>query len=75
MVLEVEGINPVRLGWLPASLGVLGRWEVTCGLCRNRFSRLAWELMIGSRLSWVACPWCGTRNLLPNHPKVRSRQP
>lgn len=73
MALEVEGINPVRLAWLPSNLGIIGRWEVTCGFCRTRFARLAWELMIGSRMSWVACPDCGTHNLLPHHPKIRAR--
>lgn len=73
MVLKVEAINPVRLEWLPGNLGIIGRWEVTCGFCRIRFSRVAWELMIGSRLSWVGCPACGTRNLLPHHPEIRSR--
>lgn len=73
VALEVEAINPVRLGWLPSSLGIFGRWEVTCGFCRTRFARYAWELMIGSRMSWVACPACGTHNLLPHHPKIRAR--
>ncbi len=68
MTLEVDGINPVRHGWLPANLGVLARWEVTCGFCRERFARFAWDLPVGTRLSAVACPACGTRNRLPGHP-------
>jgi hypothetical protein len=73
MALEVEAINPVRLGWLPSNFGIFGRWEVTCGFCRTRFARFAWELMAGSRLSRVVCPECGTHNLLPHHPKIRAR--
>ena len=73
MALEMEGIDPVRFGWLPASLGIVARWEVTCGFCRTRFSRVRWELLTGSRLSWVACPACGTHNLLPHHPQIRAR--
>ncbi len=74
MALEVEAINPVRRSFLPANLGILATWEVTCGFCRTRFARLRWELMAGSRMSSVACPACGTHNLLPHHPKVRSRR-
>ncbi len=71
---EVEAINPVRFQWLPADLGIVARWEVTCGFCRTRFSRLRWELMFGTGMSWVGCPACGTHNLLPHHPKVRARR-
>lgn len=73
MALEVEAINPVRFSWLPSNLGIIARWEVTCGLCRTRFSRVVWELMIGSRMSRVVCPECGTHNLLPHHPSIRGR--
>jgi hypothetical protein len=73
VALEVEAINPVRSSWLPANLGIIARWEVTCGLCRTRFSRVLPELMIGSRMSWVGCPQCGTHNLLPHHPALRGR--
>ena len=73
VALELEAINPVRHGWLPAEFGILARWEATCGFCRTRFSRLVWELPVGSRLSAVACPGCGTRNLLPHHPSIRGR--
>lgn len=73
MALEVEAINPVRSGWLPANLGILARWEVTCGFCRTRFARFVWELLAGSRMSWVSCPACGTHNLLPHHPNVRRK--
>jgi hypothetical protein len=73
MALEVEAINPVRFSWLPSNLGILARWEVTCGFCRVRFARFVWELMAGSRLSRVTCPACGTHNLLPHHPVIRGR--
>ena len=73
MLLEIEAINPVRSTWLPGNFGILARWEVTCGFCRVRFARLVWELMIGSAMSSVTCPKCGTRNLLPHHPRVRGR--
>ena len=72
MALEVEAINPVRFSWLPG-FTVVARWEVTCGFCRTRFSRVVLELMVGSRMSWVACPKCGTHNLLPHHPSIRGR--
>ena len=39
MVLEIEAINPVRSSWLPGNLGILARWEVTCGFCRARLAR------------------------------------
>jgi len=68
--LEIEGINPVRtdswrsLHWVAR----LGRWEVTCGFCRNRFTST------GSTVrSSVFCPNCGTRNLLPHSPKLSRR--
>lgn len=73
MPLNVEGIDPVQLVWLPANLGIASRWEVTCGRCRKRFRRVLWELMIGSKMSWVGCPHCGARNLLPHHPNVGPR--
>jgi hypothetical protein len=73
VALEMEAINPVRLGWLPSNLGIFARWEVTGVFCRTRLARYAWELMVGSRMSWVACPECGTHNLLPHHPKVAPR--
>jgi hypothetical protein len=72
MALEVDAINPVRYEWMPANLGIVARWEATCGFCRLRFSRLAWDLPVGTRLSWVGCPACGTRNLLPQHPRYRA---
>jgi hypothetical protein len=75
MALEVVAIDPVQLAWLPAFLGIFSRWEVTCGLCRTRFRRFSWELMVGSRMSWVTCPRCGAHNLLPHHPTVRTRRP
>ena len=71
---EVEAISPVRLGRFPPNvLYVVARWEVTCGFCRTRFRRVVLDLLIGSRLSRVACPACGTHNLLPRHPSVRSK--
>jgi hypothetical protein len=73
VALEIEAINPVRIAWLPGNLSIVARWEVTCGLCRTRFARFVVELMIGSRMSWVGCPACGTHNLLPHHPAVRGR--
>jgi len=73
MALDVEAINPIRLGGLPANLGILSRWEATCGFCRTRFARFNWELMLGSRLSRVTCPACGTHNLLPHHPDIANR--
>ena len=76
MALEVEAINPIRVGMFPPNvLYVFARWEVTCGFCRTRFRRNVLELMAGSRMSWVACPECGTHNLLPHHPKIRARGP
>jgi hypothetical protein len=42
-------------------------------VCRTRFRRVVLDLMIGSRLSRVACPACGTYNLLPHHPNVRAK--
>ena len=75
MALEVEAINPVRLGMFPPNvLYVVGRWEVTCGFCRTRFRRIVLDVIIGSRLSKVTCPACGTHNLLPHHPNVRVRR-
>ncbi len=66
--LELEAINPIRtdswrtLHWVAR----LGRWEVTCGFCRLRFTS------VGSFVrSSVVCPSCGTRNLLPDSPKLR----
>jgi hypothetical protein len=74
VALEVEAINPIRVGAFPPNLlYVFVRWEVTCGFCRTRFTRWVLELFFGSRLSWVACPQCGTHNLLPHHPKIRAR--
>jgi hypothetical protein len=74
VAVEVEGINPVQVGWLPGNLGLVSRWEVTCGACRARFRRMLVELLWGSRLSWVGCPVCGAHNLLPHHPAMRSRR-
>ncbi len=74
MALHVVGINPVRHEWLPANLGILARWEVTCGFCRIRFSRIGWGLVVASRLSRVTCPACGTVNLLPDHPDATHRR-
>ena len=73
MALELEAINPVRVGPFFATFAVVARWEVTCGLCRTRFRRYVFELRVGSIFSWVACPECGTHNLLPHHPKIRAR--
>ena len=74
MALEVGAINPVRLGLFPPNILVIfARWEVTCGFCWTRFPRTVLDLMIGSKMSWVACPECGTHNLLPHHPDVRTR--
>jgi hypothetical protein len=74
VALEVEAINPVRLGMFPPNLlFAFGRWEVTCGFCRTRFRRTVLDLMVGSRMSWVACPECGAHNLLPHHPDVRAK--
>jgi hypothetical protein len=70
VALEAKAIDPVQLVWLPSNLGIASRWEVTCGFCRTRFQRVTSELMVGSRMSWVACPKCGTHNLLPHHPRV-----
>lgn len=38
----------------------LGRWELTCGFCKERFQRLQFLVW-----STAVCPYCGTRNLLP----------
>jgi uncharacterized Zn-finger protein len=73
MPLEVPAIDPVQISWLPAFLGILSHWEVTCGFCRTRFRRFTWELMVGSRMSRVTCPKCGTHNLLPHHPREGAR--
>ena len=74
MALEVVAINPVRLGLCPPNLlFVFARWEVTCGFCRTRFRRTVLDLVIGSRMSWIACTGCGTHNLLPHHPDVRTK--
>jgi len=76
VALEVEAINPIRIGAFPPNLFyVFVRWEVTCGFCRVRSARWVFELFVGSRLSWVGCPACGTHNLLPHHPKLRDRGP
>jgi len=74
MALEVEGINPVPSGWLPFSVTIVARWQVTCGFCRTRFERLVWEAPWGSRLSRAVCPACETHNLLPHHPAVRAKR-
>lgn len=71
---EVIGIDPVQIGWLPANLSLLSRWEVTCGLCRTRFRRWLIEMFWGTRMSWVGCPACGAHNLLPHHPALRGRR-
>ncbi len=76
VALEIEAINPIRIGAFPPNLlYVFVRWEATCAFCRTRFSRWVLELFFGSRLSWVGCPACGTHNLLPHHPKLRDRGP
>ncbi len=72
--LEVEGIDPVQVGWLPGNLGLPSRGEVTCGSWRARFRSGLVELPWGSRLSWVGCPQCGAHNLLPHHPAIRARR-
>jgi hypothetical protein len=74
VALEVEAVNPVRLGMFPPNLLLaFARWEVTCGFCRTRFKRTVLDLMVGSKMSWVACPACGAHNLLPHHPDVRAK--
>ena len=74
MALDVEAINPVSTDLLPANpLFVFARWQVTCGFCRTRFERTALDRTAGSRMSRVACPACGTHNLLPHHPNVRTK--
>jgi hypothetical protein len=74
VALEVEAINPVRLGLFPPNLlFIFARWEVTCGFCRTRFRRTVLDLMVGSKMSWIACTGCGTHNLLPHHPDVRTK--
>jgi len=64
VALDVQAINPVLIGWSPSNLVVwpfvFARWEVTCVFCGTRFKRHVPELMIGSRMSWVACPECRT---------------
>jgi hypothetical protein len=72
VALEVKAINPVRSAFIPG-LSVVASWEVTCGFCRTRFRRVVFELIVGSRMSWVGCPACGTHNLLPHHPSLRNR--
>jgi hypothetical protein len=72
VALEIEAINPVRTTFVPG-LTIVARWEVTCGFCRTRFQRVVFELIVGSRMSWVGCPSCGTHNLLPHHPSLRNR--
>jgi LSD1 subclass zinc finger protein len=71
MVLRLAAINPQQRGWLLASLGIIARWEVTCGFCRTRFTNPVFEMLRGSVLSEVRCPACGTLNLLPHHPALR----
>ena len=74
MALDVEAINPVRLGMFPPNLlFAFARLEVTCGFCRNRFKRTVLDLMIGSKMSWVGCPACGAHNLLQHHTNVRTK--
>jgi hypothetical protein len=74
MTLELEAINPVRInGFLHGFVAFSGRWEVTCGLCRIRFQGNLSEPIVGSPMSWIACPECGTHNLLPHHPAIRGR--
>ena len=66
--LELEAINPVRtdswrtLHWVAR----MGRWELTCGFCRTRFTSVRSFVR-----SSIVCPGCGTRNLLPHSLKVR----
>ena len=38
----------------------VARWELTCGFCRMRFKKDVYWVA-----SWIDCPGCGTRNLLP----------
>jgi hypothetical protein len=74
VALEVEAVNPVRLGMFPPNLlFAFARWEVTCGFCRTRFKRTVLDLMVGSKMSSVGCPGCGAHNLLPHHPDVRTK--
>jgi hypothetical protein len=66
--LEIEAINAERIdSWRSFSWVVrLTRWELTCGFCRLRFRRLA-----PFARSEIDCPQCGTRNLLPDSPKLK----
>ena len=68
MALELDAINPVRLDGFLSGLMFAARWELTCGFCRNRFEGNVTETVAGSSMSWIACPACGTHNLLPHHP-------
>jgi hypothetical protein len=70
---EIPAVDAVQIGWLPASLSLVARWEVTCGVCRTRFRRVLIELLWGTSMSWVGCPACGAHNLLPHHPSVAGR--
>jgi hypothetical protein len=62
--LIVDGINPILAtrGWRSLLWVIRGAtWEVTCGSCRTRFTRMIWLFA-----SSVDCPACGTRNTLSN---------
>ena len=74
MALEVEASIPVRFDLFPPNLLFeFARWEVTCGFCRTRFRCTALDRTVGSRTRRVACPACGSHNLLPHHPSIRSK--
>jgi len=47
-------------------------WELTCGFCKERFSRTQFFA-----LSSADCPFCGARNLLPvpRFPSDPNRRP
>jgi hypothetical protein len=61
--LTVDSINPQptdswrSLHWVVRA----ARWQLTCGFCRTRVQETGWWAR-----SFVTCPACGTRNLLPH---------
>ena len=58
----MDAINPQRAdSWRSLMWLVRGaRWDFTCGFCRQRFRGITWILS-----STIACPACGTQNILP----------
>ena len=51
MALDVEAINPVRLGLFPPNLlFIFARWEVACGFCRTRFRR---TVQVGAAMTGI----------------------